>query len=95
MDQIQLILDQKIKLVAGVHNDNNDSVASSALALTAELKSFFKSKFEKANFISKKLDKVPVEGQNTSTPFDPKSFIEAAEVLRLKSVSSLSSLRPL
>ena len=58
MDQIQLILDQKIKLVAGVHNDNNDSVASSALALTAELKSFFKSNFEKANFISKKLDKV-------------------------------------
>ena len=92
VDQIQLILDQKIKLVAGVHNDNNDSVASSALALTAELKSFFKSNFEKANFISKKLDKVPVEGQNTSTPFDPKSFIEAAEVLRLKSISSLSSL---
>ena len=92
VDQIQLILDQKIKLVAGVHNDNNDSVASSALALTAELKSFFKSKFEKANFISNKLDKVPVEGQNTSTPFDPKSFIEAAEVLRLKSISSLSSL---
>ena len=92
VDQIQLILDQKIKLVAGVHNDNNDSVASSALALTAELKSFFKSKFEKANFISQKLDKVPVEGQNTSTPFDPKSFIEAAEVLRLKSISSLSSL---
>ena len=92
VDQIQLILDQKIKLVAGVHNDNNDSVASSALALTAELKSFFKSNFEKANFISNKLDKVPVEGQNTSTPFDPKSFIEAAEVLRLKSISSLSSL---
>ena len=92
VDQIQLILDQKIKLVAGVHNDNNDSVASSALALTAELKSFFKSNFEKANFISKKLDKVLVEGQNTSTPFDPKSFIEAAEVLRLKSISSLSSL---
>ena len=92
VDQIQLILDQKIKLVAGVHNDNNDSVASSALALTAELKSFFKSNFEKANFISKKLDKVRVEGQNTSTPFDPKSFIEAAEVLRLKSISSLSSL---
>jgi len=92
MGQIQLILDQKIKLVAGVHNDNNDSVASSALALTAELKSFFKSNFEKANFISKKLDKVLVEGQNTSTSFDPKSFIEAAEVLRLKSISSLSSL---
>ena len=92
VDQIQLILDQKIKLVAGVHNDNNDSVASSALALTAELKSFFKSKFEKVNFISNKLDKVPVEGQNTSTPFDPKSLIEAAEVLRLKSISSLSSL---
>ena len=92
VDQIQLILDQKIKLVAGVHNDNNDSVASSALALTAELKSFFKSNFEKANFISNKLDKVPVEGQNTSTPFDPKSLIEAAEVLRLKSISSLSSL---
>jgi len=92
VDQIQLILDQKIKLVAGVHNDNNDSVASSALALTAELKSFFKSNFEKANFISKKLDKIRVEGQNTSTPFDPKSFIEAAEVLRLKSISSLSSL---
>ena len=92
VDQIQLILDQKIKLVAGVHNDNNDSVASSALALTAELKSFFKSKFEKANFISQKLDKVLVEGQNTSTSFDPKSFIEAAEVLRLKSISSLSSL---
>ncbi len=92
VDQIQLILDQKIKLVAGVHNDNNDSVASSALALTAELKSFFKSNFEKANFISKKLDKVRVEGQNTSTPFDPKSFIEAAEVLRLKSIASLSSL---
>ena len=92
VDQIQLILDQKIKLVAGVHNDNNDSVASSALALTAELKSFFKSNFEKANFISKKLDKVLVEGQNTSTSFDPKSFIEAAEVLRLKSISSLSSL---
>ena len=92
VDQIQFILDQKIKLVAGVHNDNNDSVASSALALTAELKSFFKSNFEKANFISKKLDKVLVEGQNTSTSFDPKSFIEAAEVLRLKSISSLSSL---
>ena len=92
VDQIQLILDQKIKLVAGVHNDNNDSVASSALALTAELKSFFKSNFEKANFTSKKLDKVLVEGQNTSTSFDPKSFIEAAEVLRLKSISSLSSL---
>ena len=92
VDQIQLILDQKIKLVAGVHNDNNDSVASSALALTAELKSFFKSNSEKANFISKKLDKVLVEGQNTSTSFDPKSFIEAAEVLRLKSISSLSSL---
>ena len=92
VDQIQLILDQKIKLVAGVHNDNNDSVASSALALTAELKSFFKSNFEKANFISKKLDKVLVEGQNTSMSFDPKSFIEAAEVLRLKSISSLSSL---
>lgn len=92
VDQIQLILDQKIKLVAGVHNDNSDSVASSALALTAELKSFFKSNFEKANFISKKLDKVLVEGQNTSTSFDPKSFIEAAEVLRLKSISSLSSL---
>lgn len=92
VDQIQLILDQKIKLVAGVHNDNNDSVASSALALTAELKSFFKSNFQKANFISKKLDKVLVEGQNTSTSFDPKSFIEAAEVLRLKSISSLSSL---
>ena len=92
MDLIQSILDQKIKLVAGVHNDKNDSVASSALALTAELKSFFKSTFERASFISKKLDKISVEGQNTSAPFDPKSFIEAAEVLRLKSVSSLSSL---
>ena len=47
VDQIQSILDQKIKLVAGVHNDKNDSVASSALALTAELKSFFKSTFRK------------------------------------------------
>jgi hypothetical protein len=92
MDQIQSILDQKIRLVAGVYNDKNDSVASSALALTAELKSFFQSTFERASFISKKLDKISVEGQNTSTPFDPKSFIEAAEVLRLKSVSSLSSL---
>ena len=85
--QNRAIFETEVKLVASMGNDVRASVTSSLLALDTELKSFFKVKNNKSDFFMKEVEPNLLEQKNVSNVFNPKSFLEAVEVLRMKPIS--------
>ena len=85
--QNRAIFETEVKLVASMGNDVRASVTSSFLALDTELKSFFKVKNNKSDFFMKEAEPNLLEQKNVSNVFNPKSFLEAVEVLRMKPIS--------
>ena len=85
--QNRAIFETEVKLVASMGNDVRASVTSSFLALDTELKSFFKVKNNKSDFFMKEVEANLLEQKNVSNVFNPKSFLEAVEVLRMKPIS--------
>ena len=85
--QNRAIFETEVKLVASMGNDVRASVTSSLLALDTELKSFFKVKNNKSDFFMKEAEPNLLEQKNVSNVFNPKSFLEAVEVLRMKPIS--------
>ena len=85
--QNRAIFETEVKLVASMGNDVRASVTSSLLALDTELKSFFKVKNNKSDFFMKEVEANLLEQKNVSNVFNPKSFLEAVEVLRMKPIS--------
>ena len=74
-----------------MNNDTKASTASSVFALETELKYFYKNKDNKNDFTVKYADSNLSEQKNVSNMFNPKSFLEAAEVLRMKPMSVSTS----
>ena len=85
--QNRAIFETEVKLVASMGNDVRASLTSSLLALDTELKSFFKVKNNKSDFFMKEVEPNLLEQKNVSNVFNPKSFLEAVEVLRMKPIS--------
>ena len=85
--QNRAIFETEVKLVASMGNDVRAGVTSSFLALDTELKSFFKVKNNKSDFFMKEAEPNLLEQKNVSNVFNPKSFLEAVEVLRMKPIS--------
>ena len=85
--QNRAIFETEVKLVASMGNDVRASLTSSLLALDTELKSFFKVKNNKSDFFMKEVEANLLEQKNVSNVFNPKSFLEAVEVLRMKPIS--------
>ena len=86
-----MIIDKEVKLVASMNIDTRARATSSVIALDAELKFFYKNKDDKNYFNTKYGDNNLVEQKNVSNSFNPKSFLEAAEVLRMKPISFSTS----
>ena len=89
--QNSIIFDKEVKLTASMNNDTKASTASSVFALETELKYFYKNKDNKNDFTVKYADSNLSEQKNVSNMFNPKSFLEAAEVLRMKPMSVSTS----
>ena len=89
--QNSIIFDKEVKLIASMNNDTKASTASSVFALETELKYFYKNKDNKNDFTVKYADSNLSEQKNVSNMFNPKSFLEAAEALRMKPVSVSTS----
>ena len=85
--QNRAIFETEVKLVASMGNDVRAGVTSSFLSLDTELKSFFKVKNNKSDFFMKEAEPNLLEQKNVSNVFNPKSFLEAVEVLRMKPIS--------
>ena len=85
--QNSIIFDKEVKLIASMNNDTKASTASSVFALETELKYFYKNKDNKNDFTVKYADSNLSEQKNVSNMFNPKSFLEAAEALRMKPMS--------
>jgi flagellar hook-length control protein FliK len=89
--QNSIIFDKEVKLTASMNNDTKASTASSVFALETELKYFYKNKDNKNDFTVKYADSNLSEQKNVSNMFNPKSFLEAAEALRMKPMSAPTS----
>ena len=89
--QNSIIFDKEVKLIASMNNDTKASTASSVFALETELKYFYKNKDNKNDFTVKYADSNLSEQKNVSNMFNPKSFLEAAEALRMKPMSVSTS----
>ena len=92
--QNRLILDQEVKHISGMSDRKYDNMAASIFAIEREVKSFLDSKNDKMVFLNEGLDENLIEFKNTSKPFNPKSFLEAAEALRMTSVARVQFEAP-
>ena len=92
--QNRLILDQEVKHISGMSDRKYDNMAASIFAIEREVKSFLDSKNDKIVFLNEGVDENLIEFKNTSKPFNPKSFLEAAEALRMTSVARVQFEAP-
>ena len=93
--QNRLILDQEVKHISGMSDRKYDNMAASIFAIEREVKSFLDSKNDKIGFfLNEGVDENLIEFKNTSKPFNPKSFLEAAEALRMTSVARVQFEAP-
>ena len=94
LTQNKLILDQEIQHISGMVDRKYDNMATSIFAIEREVKSFLDSKNDKIVFLNEGVDENLIEFKNTSKPFNPKSFLEAAEALRMTSVARVQFEAP-
>jgi flagellar hook-length control protein FliK len=92
--QNRLILDQEVKHISGMSDRKYDNMAASIFAIEREVKSFLDSKNDKIVFLNEGVDENLIEFKNTSKPFNPKSFLEAAEALKMTSVARVQFEAP-
>ena len=92
--QNRLILDQEVKHMSGMSDRKYDNMAASIFAIEREVKSFLDSKNDKIVFLNEGVDENLIEFKNTSKPFNPKSFLEAAEALKMTSVARVQFEAP-
>ena len=92
--QNRLILDQEVKHISGMSDRKYDNMVASIFAIEREVKSFLDSKNDKIVFLNEGVDENLIEFKNTSKPFNPRSFLEAAEALRMTSVARVQFEAP-
>ena len=94
LTQNKLILEQVIQHSSGMIDRKYDNLAASIFAIEGEVKSFLDSKNDKIAFLNEGVDENLIEFKNTSKPFNPRSFLEAAEALRMTSVARVQFEAP-
>ena len=92
--QNKLILDQEIQHISRMVDRKYDNIATSIFAIEREVKSSLDSKNDKIVFLNEGVDENLSDFKNTSKPFNPKSFLEAAEALRVTSVARVQFEAP-
>ena len=94
LTQNKLILDQEIQHISRMVDRKYDNIATSIFAIEREVKSSLDSKNDKIVFLNEGVDENLSDFKNTSKPFNPKSFLEAAEALRMTSVARVQFEAP-
>ena len=94
LTQNKLILDQEVQHISGMGDRKYDKMVASIFAIGREVKSFLDSKNDKMVFLNEGLDENSIELKNMSKPFNPRSFLEAAEALRMTSVARVQFEAP-
>ncbi|MDB2452987.1 flagellar hook-length control protein FliK [Planktomarina temperata] len=94
LTQNKLILDQEVQHISGMGDRKYDKMVASIFAIEREVKSFLDSKNDKIVFLNEGLDENSIELKNMSKPFHPRSFLEAAEALRMTSVARVQFEAP-
>ena len=85
--QYRAIFDKEVKFVPLLDNDVRSRVASSAISFERNLKHFHKVKETKSAPISEVFNTKGLDQKGSTLVFNPKSFLEAAEVLKMKPIS--------
>ena len=85
--QYRAIFDKEVKFVPLLDNDVRSRVASSAISFEGNLKHFHKVKETKSAPISEVFNTKGLDQKGSTLVFNPKSFLEAAEVLKMKPIS--------
>ena len=85
--QYRAIFDKEVKFVPLLDNDVRSRVASSAISFEGNLKHFHKVKEIKSAPISEVFNTKGLDQKGSTLVFNPKSFLEAAEVLKMKPIS--------
>ena len=85
--QYRAIFDKEVKFVPLLDNDVRSRVASSAISFEENLKHFHKVKKTKSAPISEVFNTKGLDQKGSTLVFNPKSFLEAAEVLKMKPIS--------
>ena len=85
--QYRAIFDQEVKFVPLLENDVRRRLASSAISFEGNLKHFHKVKETKSAPISEVFNTKGLDQKGSTLVFNPKSFLEAAEVLKMKPIS--------
>ena len=85
--QYRAIFDKEVKFVPLLDNDVRSRVASSAISFEGNLKHFHKVKEAKSAPISEVFNTKGLDQKGSTLVFNPKSFLEAAEVLKMKPIS--------
>ena len=91
--QYRAIFDQEVKFVPLLENDVRRRLASSAIYFEENFKNFQKVKESKSASVSEVFDTKGLDQKSSTPVFNPKSFLEAVEVLKMKPVS-FSNLTP-
>ena len=94
LTQNKLILDQEVQHISGMGDRKYDKMVASIFAIEREVKSFLDSKNDKIVFLNEGLDENSIDLKNMSKPFNPRSFLEAAEALRMTSVARVQFEAP-
>ena len=94
LTQNKLILEQVIQHSSGMIDRKYENLTASIFAIEGEVKSFLDSKNDKIAFLNEGVDENLIEFKNTSKPFNPRSFLEAAEALRMTSVARVQFEAP-
>ena len=85
--QYRAIFDKEVKFVPLLDNDVRSRVASSAISFEENFKHFHKVKEIKSAPISEVFNTKGLDQKGSTLVFNPKSFLEAAEVLKMKPIS--------
>ena len=85
--QYRAIFDQEVKFVPLLENDVRRRLASSAIYFEENFKNFQKVKESKSASVSEVFDTKGLDQKSSTPVFNPKSFLEAVEVLKMKPVS--------
>ena len=85
--QYRAIFDKEVKFVPLLDNDVRSRVASSAISFEGNFKHFHKVKEIKSAPISEVFNTKGLDQKGSTLVFNPKSFLEAAEVLKMKPIS--------
>ena len=85
--QYRAIFDQEVKFAPLLKNDVRSRMASSAISFEENFKNFHKVKESKSAPVSEVFDTKGIDQKSSTLVFNPKSFLEAVEVLKMKPVS--------